>query len=95
MAQIRRTDLITRKPYYLSEWGNFFRPMDIYADSDGLVYVSDQVPRLTVIDSRSGNIVGCCQPVPNIGHAVRGDPNGNLYCAEPRLPEVIRLPRLN
>jgi DNA-binding beta-propeller fold protein YncE len=90
-----RVQIFDPQGNYLSEWGNFFRPMDVYADADGLVYISDQVPRLTVIAAQSGDVVGSCQPVPNIGHAVRGDPDGNLYCAEPRLPEVIRLTRLN
>jgi sugar lactone lactonase YvrE len=85
-----RVQVFTSEGEFITAWTNFFRPMDIYADRQGLIYVSDQVPSLTALRG-DGHIVGRCQPVPNIGHAVRGDSSGNLYLAEPRIDEIIRL----
>jgi len=75
---------------YLSEWGDFFHPMDVYVDGEGLVYVTDQIPRVTML-SLSGQRLGRCRPVLNGGHGMWGDKAGNLYFAEMNPNRVTRL----
>jgi peptidylglycine monooxygenase len=79
---------------YLNAWGDFFRPMDLYVDPDGMVYVTDQVPRLSML-TPEGKLVGRCRPVLNGAHGIFGDSGGNLYLAEAapenRLTKLTRL----
>lgn len=78
---------------YLTEWRDLYKPMDIYVDAQGMVYVADQVPRLTMLTA-DGEVVGRCMPTPKEGHGVRGDSRGNLYIAETVYDYVIKLERL-
>ena len=55
--------------------------MDIYVDADGLIYVTDQIPRLSVL-AADGRLIGRCRPVLYGAHGVWGDSRGNLYLAE-------------
>lgn len=66
---------------YLGEWNDFYHPMDIYVDANGRVYVTDQIPRLSVLTA-DGTLVGRCRPVLDGAHGVWGDSQGNLYLAE-------------
>jgi DNA-binding beta-propeller fold protein YncE len=75
---------------YMSEWRDFYHPMDIYADATGIVHVSDQIPRLTALDG-AGRVVGRCRPVWNGGHGIAGDRQGNIYLAEQNPSRVTKL----
>ena len=74
---------------YLTEWGNFYKPMDIFV-ADDLVYVSDQVPRVTAL-KHDGTVVGSCKPVVVLPHGVRGDKDGNIYFFETRITSITKL----
>ncbi|MDP7652400.1 MAG: peptidyl-alpha-hydroxyglycine alpha-amidating lyase family protein [Rhodospirillales bacterium] len=74
---------------YLTEWGNFHKPMDIFVDHD-LVYVSDQIPRVTAL-RHDGTIVGTCKPVPVRPHGVRGDKDGNIYFIEATTSTITKI----
>lgn len=76
-----RIQVFDRTGGYLTEWGDHYHPMDIYVDADGLIYVTDQIPRLSQLDA-DGNLVGRCRPVLNGAHGIWGDSQGNLYLAE-------------
>ena len=76
-----RIQVFDREGGYLTEWGDHYHPMDIYVDADGLIYVSDQIPRLSQLDA-DGNLIGRCRPVLNGAHGVWGDSRGNLFLAE-------------
>ncbi|MEZ4522078.1 MAG: peptidyl-alpha-hydroxyglycine alpha-amidating lyase family protein [Thermomicrobiales bacterium] len=76
-----RIQVFDRDGGYLTESGDHYHPMDIYADAEGLIYVTDQVPRLSQLDS-DGILIGRCRPVLNGAHGVWGDSRGNLYLAE-------------
>lgn len=78
---------------FVASWGGFYHPMDIYADSEGLIYVSDQIPRLSLLDS-GGTLIGSCRPVLNGGHGIRGDSAGNIYLAEMNPNRVTKLRRV-
>ena len=75
---------------YLRDFGPFYKPMDIFVDRDDLIYVSDQVPRLTLLNNE-GEILGSCKPVPVMPHGCRGDPAGNLYFVETRSSSIAKL----
>ena len=66
---------------YLEEWGDFYHPMDIFVDADGMIYVTDQIPRISQLAS-DGTLVGRCRPALYLPHGVYGDSRGNLYLAE-------------
>ncbi|MBI4184143.1 MAG: peptidase [Proteobacteria bacterium] len=75
---------------YLTEWRDLYKPMDVFADRDGIVYVADQIPRTTALTA-DGTVVGRCMPVPKEGHGIRGDAEGNIYVAETVYDYVARL----
>lgn len=84
-----RIQLFTSDGEYMEEWGNFSRPMDIYVNREGLVYITDQALRLTVLSS-TGSLLGRCRSVA-LAHGVWGDRRGNLYLAEVPADSLTRL----
>ena len=76
---------------YLTEWRDFYHPMDLYVDKSGHVYVSDQVPRLSML-SPDGALLGRCRPSKFNSHGLFGDSRGNFFLAE--TPPEDRLTRL-
>jgi peptidylglycine monooxygenase len=75
---------------WLATWTDFPRPMDIWSDPEGAVYVTDQVPRLSRL-SPEGVLTGRCRPVLNGAHGIAGDTAGRLYLAEVNPSRVTRL----
>ena len=45
-----RIQVFSPEGEFLAIWGDLYRPMDIWADAQGNVYVSDQIPRLSLFD---------------------------------------------
>jgi DNA-binding beta-propeller fold protein YncE len=84
-----RIQLFTSDGEHIGEWGNLYHPMDIYVDREGLVYVTDQAIRLTVLSS-TGSLLGRCRSAA-LAHGVWGDGRGNLYLAEVPADSVTRL----
>lgn len=66
---------------YLDEWHGFYRPMGIWEDSAGCIFVTEQTPRLTKL-SASGQIIGRCSGFSQYPHDIWGDKAGNLWIAE-------------
>jgi DNA-binding beta-propeller fold protein YncE len=79
---------------FIREIGDVFHPMDVLVDSEGMILVSDQIPRLSMF-SPDGKLVGRCRPVLYGGHGMAVDSKGNLYFAEVRLNRLTRLRRLS
>ena len=75
---------------YLSEWDDVYKPMDIFADPDDAVYVSDQTPRVTKFSS-DGEVVGRCMAAPEEGHGIRSDPAGNIFVVDTATDYLIKL----
>jgi peptidylglycine monooxygenase len=71
-------------------WGDLYKPMDIYQDAAGLVYVTDQVPRLSQY-APDGRLLGRCRPVLNGAHGLWGDAAGNFYLAEMNPGRITKL----
>ena len=86
-----RIQLFDRRGEFLEAWGDLYHPMDIYVDPAGMIYVTDQIPRLSLF-SPDGLLVGRCRPVLTGAHGIAGDGQGNIYLSEmsPR-SQVTRL----
>jgi DNA-binding beta-propeller fold protein YncE len=76
-----RIQVFTHEGLYLTEWRDFYHPMGIYQDQEGKIYVTDQIPRLSVL-AADGTLIGRCRPVLYGAHDVWGDSKGNLYLSE-------------
>ena len=85
-----RLQVFDRDGRHLADWPGFYHPMDIWEDARGMVFVSDQIPRLTMLDGE-GRLAGRCRGALNGAHGIWGDGAGNLFMAE--LPPA-RLTRL-
>jgi peptidylglycine monooxygenase len=87
-----RVQLFSPEGDYYGEWADLYHPMDIYVDPAGIVYVTDQIPRISMY-SRDGRLLARGRPV-NVGaHGVWGDSRGDLYLAEVGLNQVTKLAR--
>jgi len=90
-----RLQIFTAEGEYLDSWRDLYHPMDLYIDNEGMVFVSDQVPRLSML-SPDGKLVGRCRPSTFNSHGVFGDSRGNFYMAEtPPEDRLTRLTRLS
>lgn len=76
-----RVQIFDRDGAYLGEWRDLYHPMDIGADENGGILVTDQVPRLSLF-SLDGELVGRCRPALNGAHGISVDRNGNIFLAE-------------
>jgi peptidylglycine monooxygenase len=87
-----RVQLLSPEGDVYGEWRDLYHPMDIYVDGAGVVYVTDQIPRLTML-SADGRVLARGKPVAIGAHGVWGDSRGNLYLAEVGLCQVTKLAR--
>lgn len=71
-------------------WTDFYHPMDIFQDAAGRLFVTDQIPRLSMLGP-DGTLLGRCRPVLNGAHGMWGDSAGVLYLAEINPSRVTRL----
>ena len=87
-----RVQLFSPEGDYYGEWRDLYHPMDIYVDPGGTVYVTDQIPRISMY-APDGQLLARGRPV-NVGaHGVWGDSRGDLYLAEVGLNQVTKLAR--
>jgi peptidylglycine monooxygenase len=87
-----RVQLLSPEGDHYGEWRDLYHPMDIYVDPSGTVYVTDQIPRITMY-SPDGRVLARGKPVAIGAHGVWGDSRGNLYLAEVGLNQVTKLAR--
>jgi peptidylglycine monooxygenase len=85
-----RVQVFSAEGEVLAVWGDLYHPMDLFQDSGGRVYVTDQIPRLSLL-APDGTLLGRCRPVLNGAHGMWGDAAGNLYLAEMNPGRVTRL----
>jgi hypothetical protein len=89
-----RVQLFDRTGKYLAEWGDFYHPMQVWIDDRDLVFVTDQIPRISLL-TLDGKLVGRCRGAINGAHGLSGDADGNLYLSELPPQEITKLERLN
>jgi DNA-binding beta-propeller fold protein YncE len=87
-----RVQLFSPEGDFYGEWADFYHPMDIYVDRAGTVYVTDQIPRITMC-SAEGKMLARGRPVTMGAHGVWGDSRGDLYLAEVGVNQVTKLVR--
>ena len=88
-----RVQVFDRDGAFLAEWGDFYHPMQIWVDDRDMVFVTDQIPRISLL-SADGKLVGRCRGAINGAHGISGDAEGNLYLAELPPQEITKLERL-
>jgi DNA-binding beta-propeller fold protein YncE len=89
-----RVQVFNRDGDFVAEWGDFYHPMQIWIDDRDLVFVTDQIPRISLL-TLDGKLVGRCRGAINGAHGLSGDAEGNLYLSELPPQEVTKLERLN
>ncbi len=89
-----RMQVFDREGNFIAEWGDFYHPMQIWIDDRDLVFVTDQIPRISLL-TLDGKLVGRCRGAINGAHGLSGDADGNLYLSELSPQEVTKLERLN
>jgi len=88
-----RVQVFDRDGAFVAAWGDFYHPMQIWIDDRDLVFVTDQIPRITLLTSE-GERIGRCRGAINGAHGLSGDADGNLYLAELPPQEITKLERL-
>ncbi len=89
-----RVQVFDRDGGFVAAWGDFYHPMQIWIDDRGLVFVTDQIPRISLL-SPDGALIGRCRGAINGAHGLSGDADGNLYLSELPPQEITKLERLN
>jgi DNA-binding beta-propeller fold protein YncE len=89
-----RVQLFDHEGDFVGEWGDFYHPMQIWIDDRDLVFVTDQIPRISLL-TLDGELVGRCRGAINGAHGLSGDAEGNLYLAELPPQEITKLERLS
>ena len=89
-----RVQVFSRDGDYLDQWTDFYHPMDLWEDDRGMVYVSDQIPRLSLI-APDGSLAGRCRPVLNMPHGIGGNGVGDVFIAEMNPARITKLKRLS
>ena len=74
-----RVQILSMEGDFITEWVDCWHPMDIFQDSQGRFFVTDQSPRVSVWNAE-GTLLGRGRTLHN-GHSIWGDPDGNLYTA--------------
>ena len=85
-----RIQVFGRDGEYLDSWTGFYKPMDIAEDSDGMLYISDQIPRVSQIDA-DGNLCGRARPAWNVPHGLACGVNGEMFVIEMNPSSLTRL----
>jgi DNA-binding beta-propeller fold protein YncE len=89
-----RVQVFDREGNFLGQWGDFYHPMQIWIDDRDMVFVTDQIPRISML-TLDGKLVGRCRGAINGAHGLSGDAAGNLYLAELPPQEITKLERLD
>ena len=86
-----RVQVFTADGQFLDQWTDFKCPMGIHIDAQQTVYVSDQVPRLSILDL-DGNLLARGRTFEH-AHQIYTDSQGNIYGADTSTQRVQKLAR--
>ncbi len=75
-----RVQVFSNDGTFLGAWTDFKSPMGVHIDANQMVYVTDQVPRLSVL-TLDGELVARGRTFEN-GHNVYTNSNGDLYAVD-------------
>lgn len=85
-----RVQILTADGGFVAQWTDFHKPMAVFGRADGVLLVTDAIPRLSAMDSQ-GRLLGRCRPVLNGAHGAWEDPAGNILLAEGNPSRLTRL----
>ena len=86
-----RVQVFSEDGAFLQEWTDFKCPMGVHIDAEDTVYVTDQVPRISVL-SLDGELLARGRTFEN-AHQVYTDSNGDIYgvdTANQRVQKFVR-----
>lgn len=86
-----RVQVFSRDGEFLDQWTDFKGPMGIHIDASQTVYVTDQVPRISILDL-DGNLLARGRTF-EYGHNVYTDSRGDIYAvdvANQRVQKFVR-----
>ena len=89
-----RVQVFDRDGSYLESWTGFYKPMDIGEDEAGRIYVSDQIPRISQLDT-DGTLIGSARPVWNTPHGMACAADGRIFFTEMAPSSVVCLTPLD
>ena len=75
-----RVQIFSPAGEFIEEWTDFKKPMGIHIDTAGIVYVTDQVPRLSIL-TLDGQLLARGRTFEQ-AHNVYTDSTGNIYGAD-------------
>ena len=75
-----RVQIFTPDGEFIEEWIDFKKPMGVHIDSNGIVYVTDQVPRISIL-TLNGELLARGRTFEQ-AHNVYTDSAGNIYAAD-------------
>ncbi len=87
-----RVQVFTETGEFLEQWTDFKCPMGIHIDAAQTVFVSDQVPRLSILDL-DGNLLARGRTF-EYAHQIYTDSQGNIYGADTSNQRVQKLARV-
>ena len=85
-----RVQVFTAEGGFLAEWRGHHRPMSVHGGPGGTLYVTDQVPRLSLLGP-DGALLGRCRPVLNGAHGLWRAPDGAILLSEQNPRRLTRL----
>jgi DNA-binding beta-propeller fold protein YncE len=88
-----RVQMFDEDGKFIREICDLFHPMAVAVDSEGMILVSDQIPRLSMF-TPEGRLIGRCRPALYGGHGMCLDSLGNIYLAELRIDRISQLQML-
>ncbi len=75
-----RVQVFSNDGKFLDQWTDFKSPMGVHIDSNQIVYITDQVPRLSIL-TLDGELLARGRTFEN-GHNVYTDSRGDLYAVD-------------
>ena len=85
-----RVQICSQDGRYLGEIRDLHKPMAIAEGPEGLIYVTDQTPRLHAFDP-GGKLIGRCRTFGTYGHGVDIAPDGSIIVVEMLPSHVTKL----
>jgi peptidylglycine monooxygenase len=85
-----RVQVFAPEGTWLADWRDHHKPMSVHGAPGGGLYVTDQVPRLSLLGA-DGTLAGRCRPVLNGAHGIWAAPDGSILLSEISPPRLTRL----
>jgi peptidylglycine monooxygenase len=85
-----RVQVFTAEGEWLADWRGNHKPMSVHGAPGGGLYVTDQVPQLSLLGP-DGSIRGRCRPVLNGAHGIWAAPDGRIFLSEQNPPRLTCL----